>query len=85
MTIVAGGKMQGGHVSVISVPWEGTRCSVTDRLTACLAEFQTTGNRSCVSRFEVVFFKFVLMKIRIINAFVKSSPSTGRKQVPNRL
>lgn len=55
MTIVAGGKMQGGHVSVISVPWEGTRCSVTDRLTACLAEIQTTRKRSCASRFEVVF------------------------------
>lgn len=40
MTIVAGGKLQGGHVSVISVPWEGTRCSVMGRVTACLAGFE---------------------------------------------
>lgn len=48
MRIVASGKMQGGNVSVTSVPWEGTRCSVTDRLTARLDEIQTgaaTGSR----------------------------------------
>lgn len=34
--------MQGGNVSVISVPWEGTRCSVTDRQTAltCMGQQQ---------------------------------------------
>ncbi len=32
MTTVAGGKMQGGHVCVFSVPWEATRCSAPDCL-----------------------------------------------------
>lgn len=47
MTTVAAVKMQGGHVSVTSVPWEGTRCS----LTACLAEAlkQEPGGVVCVA------------------------------------
>lgn len=48
MTIEAGGKIHSGNISVVSVPWEGTRCSVTDRLTACVTEILTgaaTGSR----------------------------------------
>lgn len=49
MMIGVAGKLQGGHISVISVPWEGTRCSETDTL-SCLAEIlmiTTTELRIC--------------------------------------
>lgn len=56
--------MQGGHVGVISVPWEGTRCSVADRLSGCAA----TGLRLLSQMFS-------LMKMTLLfYNFLTSSP-----------
>lgn len=41
MTVVAGGKMQGGHVSVTLVPWEGTRYSTADWLCSLYPDFSS--------------------------------------------
>lgn len=59
------------QVSVISVPWECTRCSVSDTM-ACLVEILMTELRICGTQLSIFFLSFqgLLLKFELQHTFL---------------